>query len=436
MMKRVSSILYAVILSLTFISIIPVLTEAALAPEEIVVLVNSNSPDSIRIGKLYIELRKVPADQLIMVNVTRKEDISRENYDELIAKPVRKAVNELYNRGKKIRCIVTTFGIPLRINAARPLIVPKDELDKYDRIIKQKNREFDILRKERRLSKSSNEDLDQQISRLRKEIEELYTKKGYLQGYDTVAAVDSDLALILIPDYPLAGWIQNREFIYNRKTQAFYSGQVLMVSRLDAPTPELAEGLFRTAIEVEKTGLSGKIYLDARGMTGKDPYGLFDEDIRRTAQILDQGPMPVVLDNRPELFGTGEAPYAALYCGWYSLAYYNDAFEWAKGAVGYHVASSEAVSLHDQKPKYWVKSMIEKGVIATLGPVEEPYLTAFPPPTLFFPLLMSGKYTLAEVFAMTNPMLSWQMILVGDPLYNPFKNRPAYFNKDLPPAPR
>jgi uncharacterized protein (TIGR03790 family) len=126
---------------------------------------------------------------------------------------------------------------------------------------------------------------------------------------------------------------------------------------------------------------------------------------------------------------------AALYCGWYSHKKYVDAFQWSKGAVGYHVASSEAVSLHDPKRKYWVKSMIEKGVIASIGPVKEPYLTAFPPPSIFFPLLMSGKYTLVEVFAMTNPFLSWQMILVGDPLYNPFRNNPAFVFKNSPLLP-
>lgn len=42
---------------------------------------------------------------------------------------------------------------------------------------------------------------------------------------------------------------------------------------------------------------------------------------------------------------------------------------------------------------------------------------------------------LAEVFAMTNPFLSWQMILVGDPLYNPFKTNPAFVIENAPPPP-
>ena len=63
------------------------------------------------------------------------------------------------------------------------------------------------------------------------------------------------------------------------------------------------------------------------------------------------------------------------------------------------------------------------GVAATLGPVGEPYLQAFPPPELFFSLLTDGYYTLVEVYFLSLPYLSWQMILVGDPLYRPFKTK-------------
>ena len=41
----------------------------------------------------------------------------------------------------------------------------------------------------------------------------------------------------------------------------------------------------------------------------------------------------------------GNDPDAALYCGWYSLAKYVDAFDWKPGAVAYHLASSEAHTL-------------------------------------------------------------------------------------------
>ena len=69
--------------------------------------------------------------------------------------------------------------------------------------------------------------------------------------------------------------------------------------------------------------------------------------------------------------------------------------------------------------------MIEEGVAATLGPVSEPYLSSFPLPDLFFPLLMTGKLTLLETYFISTPHISWRQILIGDPLYTPFKNNPV-----------
>lgn len=62
--------------------------------------------------------------------------------------------------------------------------------------------------------------------------------------------------------------------------------------------------------------------------------------------------------------------------------------------------------------------MLRDGITATMGPVGEPYVTAFPPPDEFFTLLMTGRYTLVECFYMTKKYNSWRMVLVGDPLYS------------------
>jgi hypothetical protein len=39
---------------------------------------------------------------------------------------------------------------------------------------------------------------------------------------------------------------------------------------------------------------------------------------------------------------------------------------------------------------------------------------------------------LAETYYRTNPYNSWVMVLVGDPLYNPFKQHPMLAENDLP----
>jgi len=54
---------------------------------------------------------------------------------------------------------------------------------------------------------------------------------------------------------------------------------------------------------------------------------------------------------------------------------------------------------------------------ATIGPVGEPYVQAFPVPRIFFDFLTEGYLTLAESYIISLPYLSWKMVLVGDPLY-------------------
>ncbi|KPJ99369.1 MAG: hypothetical protein AMK71_09895, partial [Nitrospira bacterium SG8_35_4] len=345
----------------------PLLAHAELVPQEIVILVNTKSPGSIHLGNVYAELRGVPDAHIIRITIDEKETISRNDYDDLIAKPVRRAINGFYDSGKKIRCLVATYGVPLKINAVKPLIMPQDDIEKYNSALSQSQKELAELQEQKPKRETVDNETDKKIRQLKKTIQNLNLMLGNLRGADTASAVDSELAFVLIGDYSLRGMLPNPQLLYNRGKSFGHMGQVLMVSRLDAPTPELAEGLIHTAIETEKTGLKGRMYLDARGKRGNDAYGKFDEDIRRTAKVLEQSWMPVILDNRAQLFGPGEAPDAALYCGWYSHKEYVDAFTWAKGAVGYHIASSEAMSLHNPKPRYWVKSMIERGLIASIG---------------------------------------------------------------------
>jgi len=250
----------------------------------------------------------------------------------------------------------------------------------------------------------------------------------------SLAAVDSELSLILRSQHQRVGWLPNPFYtIYNQWSYIkFLRKATIMVARLDASTPELAKRLVDDAIEIENKGLDGVFYIDARGLSsddnernGKD-YDRFDRYLFNLHDVVKKyGSMPVVINDKPELFQDGDCPDAALYCGWYSLAEYVDAFKWQKGAVGFHIASGEAKTLKKADSNVWCKRMIEDGVAATLGPVREPYLASFPRPDIFFPLLMTGKVPLLEVYYRTLPHLSWRQILIGDPLYTPFKNKPA-----------
>lgn len=248
---------------------------------------------------------------------------------------------------------------------------------------------------------------------------------------ETGASFDSELALVMWPEnYQLLRWQPNYlrpAFANSQLSKAF---RTLMVSRIDAPTLPLAKGLIDMAIKVEKEGLRGTVYIDARGLTKIDSaappasYEDYDHSLLITAKgIEEQTDLKVVLETTPQLFQPGQCPDAAIYCGWYSLAHYIDAFDWKPGAVAYHLASSEASTLRDPGSEVWCKKLLEDGVCATIGPVYEPYLGAFPRPNEFLAMLISGQLTLVECYYRSLAFNSWMMVLVGDPLYRPFKYR-------------
>jgi uncharacterized protein (TIGR03790 family) len=201
-----------------------------------------------------------------------------------------------------------------------------------------------------------------------------------------------------------------------------------MVSRLDGPSEAIVRRIIDHSIQAETRGLSGRAYFDARwrdtGQADATGYAFYDRSLHKAARRVEKsGLMPVVLDENEALFSPNACPEAALYCGWYSLARYVDAFDWVPGAVAYHIASSECATLERKDSRVWCKALLEDGVAATIGPVDEPYVNAFPVPEIFFGFLVDGYLSLAECYFISVPVWSWQMMLVGDPLYRPFKNR-------------
>ena len=243
----------------------------------------------------------------------------------------------------------------------------------------------------------------------------------------TRAAVDSELALILSGDYPLDGWQPNPYFLgFQRQNILLKRDNVLMVSRLDGPDLKTVRRVIDHSVKAEIIGLQGRACIDARwprkDQNNLQGYALYDASLHKTGEIITKsGQMKVNMDSKERLFSEGECPQTALYCGWYSLANYVDAFTWQQGAIGFHIASGECATLKNPKSNAWCKRMLEDGIAATIGPVYEPYVQGFPLPDIFFRHLIDGYLSLAESYLVSLPFLSWQMILIGDPLYMPFK---------------
>jgi uncharacterized protein (TIGR03790 family) len=384
-----------------------------LTADEIAVIANKQQPESLSLARFYMEQRRIPAANLIIIDIDPAEDCRRSDYDLLIAAPVLSFLGKDGRQGK-IRCLVTMYGVPLKISS--PAFS-----DQGSETIAQLTKKIEeiTLSLDHGTDQSVPDILLGKISDIKRQI------SYYTKVQDMRAAVDSELTLVR-QAHALAHWLPNP---YYRDEHGdflpFGKEEVLMVSRLDGSSPELVRRMITDALAAEKDGLRGEAFFDARwpdpGLKQVDSYGWYDRSIHRAATAVRQSNRMerVVVDDQSALLQPGVARHAALYCGWYSLAAYIDAFTWRQGAVGYHIASSECTTLKKEASQVWCKRMLEKGAAATIGPVGEPYVNAFPPPDLFFAFLTGGK-NLVESYFFSLPHLSWKMVLIGDPLYTPF----------------
>ncbi len=389
----------------------------ALTSDQLLIVSNRTVADSGKLARYYIDRRQVPMENWLQLRTSSQEQISRKTYEEEIAAPLRAFIQRHDPAGSRFRCILLLYGIPLRV---QPPLRTSAETAQWKNLRKR----LELL--ERSIEESDAVEVSQRqalqdeagsVQRL------LHQQKPFHKG----AAVDSELALVMEESYALQGWTPNRFYAGLRgKAIVGLPERVLLVSRLDGPAPEVVRRMIDDSLVAEQIGLSGMAYFDARWpkpeILPTSAYGRYDAAIHNTARLLRQSDaVLVVLDEQERLFQPGEAPAAALYNGWYSLGKYVDAFDWVQGAVGFHVASGECITLKKEGSRVWCKAMLEDGVAATVGPVAEPYLQSFPSPEIFFGCLVQGQNELAECYAMANPFWSWQMVLIGDPLYRPFK---------------
>ena len=263
-----------------------------------------------------------------------------------------------------------------------------------------------------------------------------YAQQQDLSVDQTESALDSELALLWHRNYPRARWIANQlqwQVQIALRRRHIPVAPTLMVTRLDGPSEETVRNIILTAPKIEAAGLHGQAVIDARGKKGTDPYSEYDQRLRNLAELLkSKTKLQVTLDDKEALIPAHSLQDIAIYCGWYALRNYSPPGSFVPGAVGFHVASFELISLRRPKEHGWVRGLLSDGVVGTLGPVAEPYLQSFPPADEFFPLLLTGKLPLADVYWRTLPWGSWMQTCIGDPLYNPFKNDPPLEVKDLP----
>jgi uncharacterized protein (TIGR03790 family) len=377
----------------------------ALLPEEVLVLANKNAARSEGIAKYYMEKRNIPEKNLLTLWITDKENCPREEYEKKVIPPVRRFLE----KNKNIRCIVTVYGLPLRILPPELKDSEAAEIEKIKKI--KTNLEQQLER-------------DKKNSEIKNEVQKINDRLlNFKRRIDRTSSFDSELFLVKKEKYELKMWLPNPYFIeFTNKNLFVKKEDVLMVSRIDGPNSESCKRIIDDSIFAEKNGLKGKAYFDARWKYPEDKkvkgYGVYDKSIHNARRFIEKNKiMDSVLNDEQELFKEGECPDTAVYCGWYSHGNYIDSFIWEKGSVGYHIASSECITLKSPKTNVWCKKMIDNGIAATIGPVGEPYVQSFPVPEVFFAYLLKSGLSLGESYLVSLPYISWKMVLIGDPMY-------------------
>ncbi len=362
---------------------------AELETWNVVVVANRNDPESVHLGKYYLEKREIPPENLLLLSAPTAETISwptfiREIFNPLLAQLVERGwidaissdlTDSLDRRryavsGHKIGYLVLCRGMPLRI-------------ENYPDFLDEKA--------------------------LQNIPKELHTNRG---------SVDAELALLALPDYPIAGFVGN--FLFKNDKPAFEQEQsVVKVARLDGPSLNDAQGLIDHALLVEKHGLMGRAYIDENG---RHPLG--NRWLRAISAEIEALGYDLQVENTDQAFSRAsrfDAP--ALYFGWYhdhvNGPFLNPEFRFATGAIAVHIHSFSAATLRDPQ-KHWCGPLVARGAAATLGNVFEPFLHFSHHLDAFFHALARGE-NLGDAAYFALPALSWQAVLIGDPLYRPFQ---------------
>ena len=258
----------------------------------------------------------------------------------------------------------------------------------------------------------------------------------------TVASVDSELTLLYRKQsgftIAAAGSLKNPYFagdlpLANAKPFSHRLLDLYLVTRLDGYTVADVKGLIDRGVNPSQDGV---ILLDGRLELTTSPGNKW---LMNAAAALRKSPgwnERVVLDTSVKILR--DQPNVLGYYSWGS----NDRTEFVRhlnlqfvpGAIGGEFVSTDARTFQEP-PADWrvndkpfrgshqslIGDLIRDGITGVAGHVAEPFLNATIRPDILFPAYTSG-FNLAEAFYLAMPFVSWQTVVIGDPLCAPFRS--------------
>ena len=356
--------------------------------KRVVILANESEADSVRLARYYADQRGVPPGNIIALPMPADETIGWPEFIAAIYQPLQDA---LVARGW-----IDAFATTLTDSLGRKRYGISDHRISY--LVVCRGVPLRVSHEPRFYA-------DEPRLALRPEFR---TNQG---------AVDSELTMLAHSTYNINGWVPNPLFRVERRP-LLENEPVVKVARLDGPTYDDARRLVDHALEAERTGLLGRYHVDVRGphpdgerwlelTAGRLAELGFDGDVNRAGGTLPVG-------------ARFDAP--VLYFGWHASDLSGpmalDGFRFPPGAIALHIHSFSARTLRSATAG-WCGPLVARGVTATFGNVFEPYLQLTLQPQLLVRALSAGR-TLGDAAYYALPALSWQTVIIGDPLYRPF----------------
>ena len=354
----------------------------AQSAENVLLVINQSSRTSIRVGDHYARRRAIPYENLVYLNVSPDEEISRTDFDQHIARPIT-AWLTLNQANDRILYIVLTKGVPLRIT-------------------------------------------------------------GTAGFAGTLASVDSELTLLYreLTGRPVApfGRVSNPYFLGTSQISdaslfTHETNDIFLVSRLDRFTVDDVIALIDRGVDPVRDGVILLDQTTAWKARGNDWLRVAADRLTRRGfehqVVLDSGSTvlqgdtdvlgyyswgsndPAIQSRRLNL-GFVPGALAAMFVSTDARTFNEPPLDWELGTWevrNTHFAGS---------PQSLAGDLIRAGATGVAGHVAESYLDAAVRPEILFPAYLSG-FNLIESFYLAIPYLSWQTVVVGDPLCAPFQ---------------
>ncbi len=344
-------------------------TLSAQSVANVLLVVNDASRLSRDIGQYYASRRGVPPKNICHIRTAETEDIGRAQYDREIAGPIGTCLtrNQLT---EQILYIVTTGGVPLKI-------------------------------------------------------------PGSSEMAGDYAAVDSELTLLYSDlkqgkEHPIAGPFLNPFFGKREAKFAHPEFPMYLVTRLAAYDLQGVKAIIDQGLHAAN---QGKFVIDMDSAEVKEG----NTWLRQAANLLPKD--RVIFDESEKVIY--DQTDVIGYAGWGSNDHNRHrrflGFHWLPGAIATEFVSTDGRTfqrppanwnISDWKsPQLWfvgspqslTADYLSEGATAATGHVDEPYLSLTPHPEYLLPAYYSGR-NLAESYYLSIRALSWQNIVIGDPL--------------------